>query len=145
MKPRVFVSHSTSLKAELEPRLRSQVPTHSAFRKRLCESLRRLSGIDVIVDDDIPVARRWRDFLFDVVANCSAAVVLVNEQALYHSPWVDTEIKIFGTRALNEKDSFRLIVIPFGGITEKHIAKHPSWEPIAVTEWQMLPRTGLDE
>ncbi|MET0646663.1 MAG: toll/interleukin-1 receptor domain-containing protein [Pyrinomonadaceae bacterium] len=141
----VFISHSTWPKQGLDPRLQAQLPGQSAFRKRLCDRLAREPGITVVVDEQIPAGRSWREFLFDGIAECSAAVVLVNEQALKHSPWVETEVKVLCYRAHNEKEDFRLIVVPFGGVTGAHIAGHASWEPVAIGEFQMLPRHGLDE
>ena len=139
----VFVSHSTWPKPDLNPKLQSQVAAHAAFRQELCRQL-KTHGIEVVVDEEIPVGRHWREFLFAGIAECRAAIILVNEQALYHSPWVDTEVKILGYRAFIEKKEFCLIVIPFGGVTGAQIAKHAAWEPVAIRELQLLPRHGLD-
>lgn len=141
----VFISHSTWPNPGLDAKLRAQVPDHSAFRRRLCDRLEREPGITVVVDEQIPAGRFWREFLFDGIAECSAAVVLVNEQALKHSPWVDTEVKVLCYRAHNEKGDFLLIVVPFGGVTEAHIAERSGWEPVAIGELQMWPRKGLNE
>jgi hypothetical protein len=59
--------------------------------------------------------------------------------------WINTEISVLGYRAYTEKDDFRLIVIPYGGVTEAEIARKTAWQPVAVGELQMLPRQGLDE
>lgn len=143
MSIRVFVSHSTWPKPDLGPKLQSQVAAHAEFRDELCRQL-KVNGIEVVVDKDIPVGRHWREFLFDGIAECQAAIILVNEQALYHSPWVDTEVKILGYRAFTENKDFCLIVVPFGGVTGTQITEHAAWEPIAIRDLQMLPRQGLD-
>ena len=140
----VFVSHSTWPRKDLDPHLLKHVPAHAAFRTLLCKRLAEDTEINVLVDESIPVGRYWRDFLFDGIADCHAAIVLVNEQALLSSPWVDTEVKVLAYRAYHERHEFALILVPFGGVTADRIAKHPPWEPVAVGELQMLPRHGLD-
>lgn len=144
MSIRVFISHSTCRKDGLDQKLQDLVPAHAAFRRQLCERLKQEPGIDVVVDEDMPPASFWREFLFERIADCNAAIVLVNEQALRHSPWVDTEVKVLGYRAHHEKDYFRLIIVPFGGIKGADIDKHPGWEPVALSELQMLPHDELD-
>lgn len=147
MSIRIFISHSTCLKEGIKDQFQAQIPAHAAFRQLLCERLRQVQDpkIEVVVDEDIPVGRFWRDFLFDEIADCSAAIVLVNKQALHCSPWVETEVTVLGYRARNEKDNFCLIIVPFGGVTEADIASKPAWAPVAISELQMKPRHGLDE
>jgi TIR domain len=132
---RVFVSHSTS-----------KMPDHGAFRCALCDRLRGEKDLAVFVDEnDVTAGAHWRDLVFGELDDCNAAVILVNEAALC-SEWVDTEAKILCWRAWVEKKDFRVIFVPFGGITPERIAKHPRWTAIAPGEVQMLPRgdKGLD-
>lgn len=143
MSIKVFVSHSTFAKEGLEPRLLEMVPEHANFRERVCERLRREDCFEVFSDRDLPTASHWREVLFGQLGDCNAAVILINEQALLHSPWVDTEARILCWRSwVERKDHFRLIMIPFGGVTRSQISKHKPWEAIAPGEIQM--ETDLD-
>jgi hypothetical protein len=141
---RVFISHSTSDRPDLEPGERALVQEHSRFRQKFCARLSQEPGIEVVVDDNIPAGSRWREFIFESLGDCNAGIILANEQAISRSPWVDTEAKILGWRAWYEKKDFRLIVVPFGGLKSADIASRTGWEAIALTELQMVPRDGLD-
>jgi hypothetical protein len=140
MSVRVFVSHSTGQKQGLASDLQNQA--HRTFRRNLCERLHREEGIEPFVDDEMPSGTHWREHLFGKLAECNAALILVNEPALYHSPWVDTEARILAWRAWLDRTAFRLILIHFGGITRTRIAEHRDWEAIAPAEILMLPRSG---
>lgn len=133
MAVRVFISHSTGPKEGCEP-----IPHHAEFRKRVCKRLVD-EGFDVGVDVDIEAGAPWRKRIFGRLDECDAAVVLVNRQALEHSPWVDFEMKILGWRAWIEEKHFRLVVVPFGGVTRSRLQQHPSWEALALGELQMVP------
>ena len=151
---RVFVSHSTWLKEEIyqdldvatATKLRAEIPRQAKFRRRLCDHLKRNEVVQVVVDEEIPSGKNWHSYLFGNIGSCQVAIVLVNEQALRYSDWVDTEIKIFGFRAHQEKSDFCLLVVPFGGITCATIESHQNWAPVSLTDFQFpTSRDGLDE
>jgi TIR domain len=147
MSIKLFISHSTWRKPDLNERLQAQVEAHSEFRELLCRRLREVIApkIEVIIDQDIPVGRPWRDFLFGAIAECNAAIVLLNEQALHYSPWVDAELTVLGFRAYKEPDDFRLFVVPVGGVKAADLAKKTVWRPIDIDGLQVVPRGGPDE
>lgn len=133
MSVNVFISHSTKA-----------IPEHSAFRCALTTRLRQ-EGFDVFVDEEeLSAGAHWRDVIFGKLADCNAAVVLVNERALSTSDWVDTEARIVCWRAWVERKNFRVILVPFGGITRTRIAEHKPWEPLALAEVQMVAAETLD-
>ena len=146
MSIRVFISHSTIPKEGVHEDICAK-PAHAEFLELLCARLRSETNpaIELIVDKDIPCGRYWREFLFKEMAECHAAIVLLNEQALDCSDWVETEVTVFGYRAFNEKKYFRLILVPFGGMTEKNIEGKKAWRPISINELQVVPRGGLKE
>ncbi len=146
MSVKVFVSHSTWAKQDLPEPLLAQIPAHAKFREAVCDRLSREANFEVLVDQDIPPAVPWRERLFGALADCNAAVILINQQALLHSPWVDTEARILAWRAWVDRASFRLIMILYGGVTRQQLAQHRDWEAIAPAELQMLPtdKNGLD-
>jgi hypothetical protein len=146
MSIRVFISHSTVPKKGIHEDICAK-PAHAEFLELLCARLRSETNpaIELIVDKDIPCGRYWREFLFKEMAECHAAIVLLNEQALDCSDWVETEVTVFGYRAFNEKKYFRLILVPFGGMTEKNIEGKKAWRPISINELQVVPRGGLKE
>ena len=141
MAVRIFISHSTGEKPGYK-----LIAEHVEFRQKVYERLKAEVGFDVQIDKDIPAGTYWRDLLFGRLDECNAAVVLVDERALSHSNWVDFEVKILGWRAWIERKDFRLIMIPFGGVTRLQIAQHPAWEAITLSEVQMIPsgESGLD-
>jgi hypothetical protein len=146
MSIRVFISHSTVPKEGVSEDICAK-PAHAKFLESLCACLRneKNPAIELIVDKYIPCGRYWREFLFKEMAECHAAIVLLNEQALDCSDWVETEVTVFGYRAFNEKKYFRLILVPFGGMTEKNIEGKKAWRPISINELQVVPRGGLKE
>lgn len=141
---KVFISHSTSPdpNKKIELRLLEQLPAHAEFRNELCARLAAEKDIECFVDDHTRTGDQWREVLFGEMDECNAAVILVNELALTCSDWVDTEAKILCWRAWVEKKNFRLIIVPFGGITPERIARHQPWAAIAPGEIQMVPRGG---
>ena len=146
MSIRVFISHSTIPKEGVSEDVCAK-PDHAEFLDSLCSRLRNETNpaIELIVDKGIPCGRYWREFLFKEMAECHAAIVLLNEQALDCSDWVETEVTVFGYRAFNEKKYFRLILVPFGGMTEVNIEGKKAWRPILINELQVVPRGGLKE
>lgn len=131
---KIFISHSTGEKPGYK-----LIAGHAEFRQEVYERLKVEKGFDVQIDKDIPAGTYWRDLLFGRLDECNAAVVLVDERALSHSHWVDFEVKILGWRAWIERKDFRLLMIPFGGVTRLKIAQHPAWEAITLSEVQMIP------
>lgn len=49
------------------------------------------------------------------------------------------------TVSVSDQENFRLIMVPFGGITGKQIEEHEAWKPAFVDRLQVLPRDGLNE
>lgn len=147
MSIRVFISHSTWLKPELDEVLQKQIPCHLKLLEGLCSRLKDASNpdFDIVIDRDIPAGYHWREYLFEKMVECQAGIVLLNKQALFHSEWVNIEVSILGWRAITDKSNFRLIIVPFGGITEVDIAENKLWGPIALNEIQVQKRGGLDE
>jgi len=145
MSIRVFISHSTLPKEGVSEDICAK-PAHAEFLELLCSRLRNETdpAIELIVDKNIPPGRHWREFLFKEMAECHAAIVLLNQQALDCSDWVDTEVTVFGYRALNDKENFRLILIPFDGMTEKNIEGKKAWRPISINELQVVSTGGLE-
>ena len=82
----MFVSHSTTEKDGLPEEMLKALPAHAKFRQEGCRRIGEIEGVEVIVDEDIPLGRPWREFLFGEIGECRAAVILVNKQALEHSP-----------------------------------------------------------
>ena len=147
MSIRVFISHSTWLKPELDEQLQAQVPAHSKLVNDLCLRLSQETEPEftVAIDKIIPGSIHWREYLFEKMAECQAGIVFLNKQALDHSEWVNLEVTVLGYRAITEKNDFRLIIVPFGGVTEDHIAKKNAWRPIALNEIQVHLRGGVNE
>lgn len=141
MAVRIFISHSTGEKSGHEV-----IAGHAEFRQKVYSRLKDQEGFDIQIDNDIPTGTYWRELLFGRLDECNAAIVLVNERALLHSDWVDFEVKILGWRAWIERKNFRLIMIPFGGVTRDQIVRHQAWEALALGEIQMIPsaEAGLD-
>lgn len=140
----VFISHSTKPKKGINSQPEDQLRAQACFLNELSKCLRANQAIDVVTDEIIPPGKSWRDFLFGGAAECHAAIILVNEQALCHSPWVDTEVKILYYRKYTEGNDFCFLMLPLGNIDANRIAKHTPWEAINPGELQMLLSQGLD-
>lgn len=137
---RQWPSESSSATARTKKEGVPHDPRHVAFLKQVRERLGREARFDVQVDPDIKGGDQWRKRLFKRLGACNAAVALVNEQAMLHSPWVDFEVKVLAWRAWLESDDFRLVVVPYGGLTRSRIARHPGWDVLLLDEIQMIPR-----
>ena len=111
MSIRVFISHSTIPKEGVHEDICAK-PAHAEFLELLCARLRSETNpaIELIVDKDIPCGRYWREFLLKEMTECHAAIVLLNEQELDFSDWVETELTVFAYREFNEKKYFSLII-----------------------------------
>jgi hypothetical protein len=129
----VFISHSTKT-----------IPEHRAFLLALAGRLRR-EDFEVFVDaDNVTAGAHWREVIFGRLADCNAAVILVNEPALSLSDWVDTEARIVCWRAWVERKNFCVIIVPIGGVTRTRITEHKPWQPLALAEVQMPATDTLD-
>jgi len=142
----VFISHSTVPKKGISEDICAK-PAHAAFLKELCDHLRKEKNpkIEVLIDSDLSGGDPWRDTLFNCIEKCHAAIVLINKQALDNSTWVETEVNILAYRARVHKTNFRLILVPFGGVKEADIANKIAWDAVAIKEFQVEPRGGLNE
>ncbi len=146
MSIRVFISHSTWLKPELDKVLQVQVTEHQKFLNDLCNYLEEQVNprFNIYIDKKIDGATFWRTETHEYIEKCQAAIVLVNKQALEHSYWVLSEVTILSHRAGRNKN-FKLIIVPFGGVTIEDIKNQKLWQPLAVSEIQTIPRNGLNE
>ncbi|MHB9109948.1 MAG: toll/interleukin-1 receptor domain-containing protein [Armatimonadota bacterium] len=127
----VFISHSTWYPE-------AETDGHAAFREKVYARL-EAAGFHPVLDRIIHPGQHWRQVLFDRLAECHAAVVLADEHAL-GSDWVDTEVKILCWRANVDQQDFRLLMVPYGGVTPARIAEKRGWAAIAPGEIQMLLR-----
>lgn len=131
MSVNVFISHSTST-----------IPEHAAFCRAIHDCLTD-AKFNVFLDEkNVEIGAHWRDVIFGSLAECNAAVLLVNEKAMSASDWVDTEARILCWRAWVERKHFRVVIIPFGGVTREQIAEHKPWKPLALAEVEMIPAAG---
>lgn len=98
--PTVFLSHSS----------RGDDYTQAVRECVRCEL--QSNGYEVLVDlDTLRPGEEWRSTLYDWLARCDAAVVLLNRKALC-SPWVRREVNILlWRRALGSRGS-KLPVVP---------------------------------
>src|ERR1700694_2670824 len=102
-KTRVFVSHS-SKGADAAKRLDD---VHSGLQGR---------GYDVLMDIcDIRSGEEWRQKIHRMLAQCHAAVILFNQDAI-DSRWVLKEATILAWRHALERPAFKLLPVRLGDV-----------------------------
>ncbi|HYI12980.1 MAG TPA: TIR domain-containing protein [Thermoanaerobaculia bacterium] len=137
MPVRIFISHSTTPRAGLDPQQAAEVEAQAQFRRDLYARLQQEADFDVYLDREVPAGEPWRERVKRELRECDAAVLLANRQALRDSEWVETEATILGFRAGTEPENFRLIVVPFGGVTRSDLESERLLRTVALTDLQL--------
>ena len=142
MAARIFISHSTWVKDTEDGAPGQPLQPDHDFLQALCQRLRD-DGFEPLIDAElVRVGQPWRELLFGELGSCNGAVIVLNEQALQDSAWVDTEAKVLCWRAWVERPEFPVVIVRLGALDLEAVRAHPEWEPIAATELQMLPQGG---
>src|ERR1017187_5155766 len=122
MGTKLFVSHSSHADAS-RTRLRT-----------VCQKLEN-AGFFVLVDyEEIKSGDAWRDRIHTSLAECQAALILFDEEAL-NSPWVLKEATILSRRRALEKDSFRLFPVRLGSVAKDDL-ETKQFAPLLLNEIQ---------
>lgn len=130
MGTKLFVSHSSHSDAS-KTRLRS-----------VCQRLEN-AGFSVLVDyEEIKSGDVWRDRIHISLAECHAALILFDKEAL-NSPWVLKEATILSWRRALEKDSFRLLPVRLGSVTKDDLETR-QFAPLLLNEVQHVVNADAD-
>jgi len=130
METKLFVSHSSHSDVS-KTRLRT-----------VCQKLKD-SGFFVLVDyEEIESGDAWRDRIHASLAECQAALILFDEEAL-RSPWVLKEATILSWRRALEKENFRLLPVRLGSV-KKDDLDTKQFTPLLLNEIQHVVSGDAD-
>lgn len=130
MGTKLFVSHSSHSDAS-KTRLRT-----------VCQRLGN-AGFSVLVDyEEIEAGDAWRDRIHVSLAECQAALILFDEEAL-SSPWVLKEATILSWRRALEKDGFRLFPVCLGSVAKGDL-ETKQFAPLLLNEVQHVINADAD-
>lgn len=130
-KTRIFISHS-SHQQETRERLRA-----------ICDRLTE-QGFNVLVDYDvIKSGDQWRQRIHASLAECQAAAVLFDREAL-DSPWVLKEATILAWRNSLEKNDFTLMPILLDDVNRNEL-KTTEYSPLLLSEIQHVSSNSIKD
>lgn len=133
----VFISHSCEDNTELPQARRDMRARTRAVRDRIEKGLEGVEGLTAWIDhDQVEPGQEWRKEIHKALFDCSAAVILLDDEA-FNSPWVLKETTVLSVRR-SLLTGFPMVPVLLDQGSSAQFGKRPEWKALGMREIQAM-------
>lgn len=135
----VFISHSCEDNTSLPQASRDMRARTRAVRDQIEKGLEGVEGLTAWIDKfDVEPGQEWRKEIHKALFDCSAAVILLDDEA-FNSPWVLKETTVLSVRR-SLLTGFPMVPVLLDQGSSDQFDKRPEWKALGMREIQAMKR-----